>query len=74
MNWDDLKKNWTDWEPKIKTHWDKLTNGDLESLGSDREQLAVKIRDRYKISIEDAEAQVTVWLCALQPNDKPRIS
>ena len=74
MNWDDLQKNWADWEPKIRTHWVKLTNDDLESLGSDREQLASKIRDRYKISIEDAEAQVTVWLCALQPTDKPRIS
>ena len=63
MDWIQVEKNWPKWQPMVGREWEKLTEKDLESLSGNREQLAAIISERYKITSEEAERQITTWLC-----------
>lgn len=57
----DIWKNWTTTRADIQRHWNQLTPHDLEMIDGDREQLVVRIVDRYGIAREWADHQVTQW-------------
>ncbi|MFO1500884.1 MAG: CsbD family protein [Verrucomicrobiota bacterium] len=57
MNEDRLKGNWKQFKGKIKEHWGKLTDDDLDVLEGKRDQVVGKIQERYGIGKEEAEKQ-----------------
>jgi uncharacterized protein YjbJ (UPF0337 family) len=59
--WEKIKGSWTQTKGAVKEQWGKLTDDDLLEIEGRREQLVGKIRTRYGISLEEAEAQVSGW-------------
>lgn len=48
---------WKQMKGKVKEHWGKLTDDDLQQLKGHSEQLAGKLEERYGLSREEAERQ-----------------
>lgn len=61
MNWDQIKGNWTEYKGKIKAKWGDLTDDDLDKMEGKRDELVGKIQQRYGITKEEAEKQVSGW-------------
>ena len=59
MNWDQIKGNWTQFKGKAQQQWGKLTNDDLDVVEGKREELVGRIQERYGITKEEAEKQVS---------------
>lgn len=62
MNWDQIQGKWKQSSGKVKEKWGKLTNDDLTVVAGKRDQLVGKIQERYGITKEAADQQVTEWL------------
>lgn len=61
MDWKHIKADWHFVKTKIQQEWEKLTDGDIEEVDGDYEQLQAKIQDRYGIKEEDAKLQLNEW-------------
>ncbi len=61
MNWDQIKGNWKMFQGKLREHWGKLTDDDLQRIAGRKDQLVGKIQERYGISKEEAYRQVEQW-------------
>ncbi|HUA16139.1 MAG TPA: CsbD family protein [Verrucomicrobiae bacterium] len=73
MNWDEVAGKWNQLKGGAKERWGKLTDDDLTVIAGKRDALIGKIQERYGITKEAAEEQVSAWrLPAVQPADKPR--
>jgi uncharacterized protein YjbJ (UPF0337 family) len=59
MNWDVVEGKWGQYKGKIKEHWGKLTDSQINSIAGKRDQLVGKIQEVYGISKEEAEKQIT---------------
>jgi uncharacterized protein YjbJ (UPF0337 family) len=58
MNWDRIEGKWKQSVGKVKEHWGKLTDDDLDVIAGKRDQLVGKIQERYGIAKDAAERQV----------------
>ena len=61
MNWDRIEGNWKQVTGKAKEQWGKLTDDDFDVVAGRRDQLSGKIQERYGITKEVAEKQVSDW-------------
>lgn len=61
MNKDILEGNWKQLSGKVRAHWGKLTDDDIDVINGRTEQLAGKIQERYGIARDEAERQVEQW-------------
>jgi uncharacterized protein YjbJ (UPF0337 family) len=61
MNWDVVEGNWNQVKGKVKQHWGKLSNDQLDMVSGKRDQLIGKIQECYGIARDEAERQVTDW-------------
>ncbi|MDH5272978.1 MAG: CsbD family protein [Gammaproteobacteria bacterium] len=61
MNWDRIEGNWKQLTGRAKVQWGKLTDDDHDVIAGRREQLAVKIQERYGVAKDEAEKQLTAW-------------
>lgn len=59
MNWDPIKGNWTQAIGKIQAQWGKLTDGDLKAVSGRCDQLADRLPEQYRPSMEEVEKQLT---------------
>ena len=59
MNWDQIKGNWKQFKGKAQVQWGKLTDDELDQVDGHREVLVGKLQERYGISREEADRQVT---------------
>ncbi|EAR20320.1 CsbD family protein [Nitrococcus mobilis] len=59
MNWDQIKGNWKQFKGKAQVQWGKLTNDELDQVDGHREVLVGKIQEKYGISKEEADRQVS---------------
>ncbi|CAL1239643.1 CsbD family protein [Candidatus Methylocalor cossyra] len=59
MNWDQIKGNWHQLKGTVKAHWGRLTDDELERIAGDQERLVGVIQERYGITREEAEKQVS---------------
>ncbi len=64
MAWDITKGNWKQAKGKVKEHWGRLTDDDLDVIEGQREQLVGRIQERYGIEKAEAERQVREWQAA----------
>ena len=61
MNWDRIEGNWKQAKGKVKEHWGKLTDDELDVIGGRREQLLGVLQNSYGIAKDEAERQVRDW-------------
>ena len=61
MNWDRVEGNWKQMKGKAKQKWAKLTDDDLTYIDGKREQLLVRIQERYGIQKDVAEKELKEW-------------
>jgi len=61
MDWDQIEINWTHAKTHIKQQWDKLTDSQLDFSPENREQLVKEIYQTYRISLYEAEQQLSEW-------------
>ena len=58
MNWDRIEGNWKQFKGKVKEHWGKLTDDQIDVIAGKREQLAGRVQETYGISKDEAEKQI----------------
>jgi uncharacterized protein YjbJ (UPF0337 family) len=61
MNWKQIGGKWNQVKGSVKKKWGKLTDDDLQVIAGERDRLVGKIQERYGITKELAEEQVSQW-------------
>ena len=61
MNWDSVKGNWTQLRGRIRMHWGKLTDDQLDVIEGRRDLLLGKLQEAYGVTEEEADQQVKAW-------------
>lgn len=61
MNEDKIKGQWKQLHGKLKAHWGKLTDDDLQVADGNVEYLAGKLQERYGIARDAARKQVEAF-------------
>ena len=61
MNWDQVEGKWEQMKGSIKAKWSKLTDNDLDFINGKRDWLIGNIQERYSITRDEAERQVSEW-------------
>ena len=58
MSWDDIERNWQQYQAGIRRRWQKLTHSDLQLIDGKRDQLAGMILARYGLTQGEIEQQL----------------
>jgi len=58
MNWDVIEGNWKQLKGKVKEHWGRLTDDQLDMVSGKRDQLVGTIQESYGVARDEAERQV----------------
>ena len=61
MNEDTLKGQWKQLHGKLKAHWGKLTEDDLNVADGNTEYLAGKLQERYGMARDEARKQIKAF-------------
>jgi uncharacterized protein YjbJ (UPF0337 family) len=61
MNWYQISGKWNQVKGSVKEKWGKLTDDDLQVIDGKRDLLVGKIQERYGITKEQAEEQISQW-------------
>jgi len=61
MDWKQIEDRWEQLKSQAKSKWTKLTDEDVELIGGKRILLINLIQERYEITWDDAERQVSEW-------------
>ena len=61
MNWDTVKGSWTQLRGRVRMHWGKLTDDQLDVIEGRRELLLGKLQEAYGVTEEEADRQVKAW-------------
>jgi uncharacterized protein YjbJ (UPF0337 family) len=58
MSWDDVERNWRDYQDRVRRRWQKLTPADLQLIEGKRDELAGMILARYGLAHSEIERQL----------------
>lgn len=61
MNWNLIVDHWDTFRPKLRQRWGRLSDADLDEIGTRRERVVQTVENRYGISAEQADAQLLEW-------------
>ncbi len=61
MDWNHVERLWTQTKNKVQEKWAKLTDDDLEVINGQRDQLEVKIQQRYGFAPDHVRKEVDDW-------------
>lgn len=61
MNWDEVSGKWNQFKGDVKQRWGKLTDDDLTVINGKKDTLIGKIQERYGITKDAAQEQVSSW-------------
>ena len=59
--WNRIQGNWKQLTGSAHEQWGKLTHNDLAQIDGKRERLLGKIQERYGITEEEANKQISAW-------------
>lgn len=62
MNWEQIQGNWNQYKRRVKQQWAELTEGDLNLIDGQRDELAGRIQVRYGYAKDEAEQEID-WFC-----------
>jgi uncharacterized protein YjbJ (UPF0337 family) len=58
MNWDRIEGRWQQAKGKVREHWGRLTDDDLNIIAGRRDQLAGLLQRRYGATRDEIERQI----------------
>jgi uncharacterized protein YjbJ (UPF0337 family) len=61
MNWSELQWDWKRASSLLKTHWAKLTDGDLDEIDGCRDKLGASLQCLYSYGEEEAEVAIATF-------------
>ncbi len=61
MNWDQIEGSWKQFTGRVQQQWGKLTDDDLAMMKGGEKELSGKIQERYGITKEEADRQISDW-------------
>lgn len=61
MNWERVEETWPRISQRVQQRWGKLTDADLAPAKDQREQLLLRIQQRYGVHSDEANRQVSNW-------------
>ena len=72
MNWSHMEANWRQLRGKIREHWGKLTDDELDVIAGRYDQLAGKVQERYGTTTEEAAKQLNAFArtCSLEERSR----
>jgi len=62
MNWDQIERDWMQFQTGVQRNWIKLTDDDLARVGGCRDLLVERLRIRYGFARSEAEREIEAWL------------
>jgi uncharacterized protein YjbJ (UPF0337 family) len=62
INWESVEAHWDDFKDRVKHKWNKLTDDDMRDIHGDRYRLMQALQDRYEITRDKVEKQVSDFL------------
>jgi uncharacterized protein YjbJ (UPF0337 family) len=62
MNWDQIQGQWDQVKGQVRAKWAKLTDDDLQLIGGKKDVFVGKLRERYGLEKDRAEADVDQFL------------
>ena len=68
MNWDRIEGNWKQLKGRVREHWGRLTDDELDRIGGKREALAGSLQNCYGIARDEAEQQIRNFEAACERN------
>jgi len=70
MNWDKIEGAWKQFAGKAREQWGRLTDDDVAVIEGRREKLVGKIQERYGITRDEADREITEWLEMLEVSQR----
>ena len=61
MTWDQIERRWVDLRDRVREHFGRLSDDDLETVAGRRERLLAKLQERYGLAREEAEHALREW-------------
>ena len=61
MNWDRIEGNWKQFKGTLKEKWGKVTDDELDQIAGKRDMLVGKLQERYGMSKDAADREVSDW-------------
>ena len=71
MKWHEIENNWPQLRQRARRHWFHLTQDDVDEITGTREELVVRVEERYGFSREEAEKEVDAWAFFLPLHPEP---
>ena len=65
-DWNEIAGRWTRFSRDVKKKWVELTDDDIMQVNGRRENLAVKIQEKYGVGSDDAHRQIDAWAAKLK--------
>ena len=62
ITWKQVETNWTEFKPRIRTHWNKLTDSDVSRIQGNKNVLMEELETRYHFTKSDANKQIDEFL------------
>jgi len=62
MNWDQIEGQWKEVKGKVREHWGKLTDDDLETIAGKKDKMLGTLQKRYGKKKEEAEKELDGFL------------
>lgn len=66
MNWDEIQGNWKQLKGKVRSHWGKLTDDDVEVVNGKRTELLGVLQKRYGHAKDQGEREIDSWIKQLK--------
>ena len=61
LDWEGIRGSWTRLRGRVRMHWCRLTDDRLGVIEGRREMMVGRLQGRYRITVEQAERQVSEW-------------
>jgi len=59
--WSEIETHWQLLQPRVRRHWFRLSQGDVEAVDGKRDILIRRLQDRYGFSPQQADREVEAW-------------
>jgi uncharacterized protein YjbJ (UPF0337 family) len=65
VTWDLIERRWVELRDRVREHFGRLSEDDLEAVAGRRERLVVKLQERYGLARDEAEHALREWESSL---------
>jgi len=62
MNWNQIQGNWPHYKNKARLNWVKLTDEDITRISGRREEMIVRLQERYGFAKTEADREIEAWV------------